>query len=268
MQLNKQDRNTALIIAVVLVVCTASLIAVGSTLLNLIAPGVRHLANILGVTVRTVTVDYNFAVPKPSEASQTPSLIPNPETSASSSTNSAAINANFNVPNTRQLPPHLQNTINQRVGIEQDAKKFGFALMPRDENQVSFHITIPKLNFFSPVFKGNNGLKAVAYGMWQFPTSHSLGNGETIVVCERSWFNQNDSRSCLFLHELTIGDEATITQGDYTRAYKVTNVSVLPTSLESVYMAAADTAQVRIVTNNPAGKNSERLIVILEPATE
>ncbi len=62
MKLSKQDRNTALTIIIVLVVCTISLIAIGSFLWRLVAPGVENVGQVLGMRASSYNTNYNFEV--------------------------------------------------------------------------------------------------------------------------------------------------------------------------------------------------------------
>lgn len=62
MKLSKQDRNTAITILIVLVICTVSLIAIGSFLWRLISPGVSNATQVLGLRASSLNTDYNFAI--------------------------------------------------------------------------------------------------------------------------------------------------------------------------------------------------------------
>ncbi|MCA9379515.1 hypothetical protein KC640_03735, partial [Candidatus Dojkabacteria bacterium] len=61
--MNKDDRNTALIIIFVLVVCTISLIAIAGSLWSIVAPGVNGVLAFVGFNVRLANANYNFQVP-------------------------------------------------------------------------------------------------------------------------------------------------------------------------------------------------------------
>lgn len=87
-----QDRNTAITILVVLVVCTISLIAIGSFLWNLIAPGVAEFGQVLGAKVSTINNDSNFAVPSTEEAVEVIVLIEEKEKE------NEPLNYNFQLP--------------------------------------------------------------------------------------------------------------------------------------------------------------------------
>jgi uncharacterized membrane protein len=65
MAISKQDRTTAITIAVVLIVCTISLVALISFLWQLLSPTFRQAQIELDELLFKVRSDYNFPIPIP-----------------------------------------------------------------------------------------------------------------------------------------------------------------------------------------------------------
>lgn len=95
--MSKQDRNTAVTIGIVLIVCTITLVAIGSFVWQIIAPGVAVLGEVLGTTAFTIRADYNFAIPAVSaEGSNSSSQSSSSATSSASNSSAPAVEYNYN----------------------------------------------------------------------------------------------------------------------------------------------------------------------------
>lgn len=62
--MSKEDRNTAITVAIILVACFAALIAVGTAFWNLVGPSVNETMNVLGKSVQLTRTNYNFPIPE------------------------------------------------------------------------------------------------------------------------------------------------------------------------------------------------------------
>jgi len=213
MAISKQDRNVGITVALVLLVCIVSLIAIGSTLISLISPGITRIAELLGAGLRVTTVDYNFAVG--------PAILPPVSSTSSSATSSTATvdpdKLIINQPLVRPLSAAQQAAIGKSANLAE-------RLLPKDSQtplKVVGHIYVPKLGIYSPILAGSNYGEIMSAGMALHPNSITPNEGEWGIICERSYFAAFDPRSCLFLDELTAEDQVWLIIANTVYKYQI-----------------------------------------------
>ncbi|MBN1915987.1 sortase [Candidatus Dojkabacteria bacterium] len=81
-----------------------------------------------------------------------------------------------------------------------------FAFDTKVTTGVIGELIIPKINVRANVFGGSDGDSLMDQGFWMYPSSSTPGNGETIVLCHRRYFQQDDPRSCWNINLLEKGD--------------------------------------------------------------
>lgn len=258
MQISSQDRNTGITIAVVLIVCTASLIAIGSSLFRLITPSLNTIGNVLGARVRVVTVDYNFTVPASGVQTAAPIV-------ATTDPQTIQVQGNFDVPDQRPLPTIWRNSIGKQFGLAQDVKNQGYALVDEGSDQINFQLSIPSAGLTTPVFQGNNGFGNLAKGAWLHPRSQTWQVGEAIILCERSIFGPQDVRSCLYLDNIQVGDEVIVRTEVTEYKYTIVGKNIFAAADTTIYQSASDTHTLKIVTTHPIGNNQQRLVLLAAP---
>lgn len=267
--MKKEDRNTAIIILVVLVVCTVSLVAIGSSLWNIVSPAVNAVLNFVGINIRLATVDYNFSL----ATNQTPAVIASSTTSQASPTTTssatpvipaASYNYNFPIPALGEVSGSEIAITGLEDAILTDAQLAGYG-SGTDTPQTELILEIPKIQVTSPVFQGLGGDDLLKRGFWVYPTSSSPGKGELIVLCHRRYFGPYDPRSCWNLDKITPGDEINLRGSLNTQVkYRVIAVNVFPAADPNIYRASDTDNYLRIVTCTPLYSNANRLVVLAE----
>lgn len=266
--MKKEDRNTAIIIIVVLVVCTVSLVAIGSSLWNIVSPGINAFFNFVGLNVRLATVDYNFQVPVGTGGGQSQSSTSSSTTSSSGSSvpppNVVPANYSYNFP----VPPLTDNgsaaVSGLRDAILTDAQLAGYGT-GTDTPTTELIVNIPKIKVTSPVLQGLGGDDLLDRGFWVYPSSKPIGQGELIILCHRRFFGPYDPRTCWNLDKLVPGDEVYLKgSADVTLTYKIIAVNELPGTDPTIYNASDTENYLKIVTCHPLYSDVNRLVVLAE----
>ncbi len=224
--MNKDDRNTAIIVIGVLVVCTISLVAIFNSLWNIVSPWVTSSLEFVGFNIRINNVTYNFPVPE----------ITNPPAVA------LEANYNFAIPAGIVQYPLLPSGVDDP--IISDARIFGYR-SDLDVNQVDFIITIPKITLQMPVISGRDDKPLLEKGMWHLQFSP----GHHTLLCA-AFANNN---SCFFLPLLEEGDEIFMSNGAESRIYKVTDKFEISDEFQRAYAGDISNQPVlRLVTATSA----------------
>lgn len=257
MQFSKQDRNTALTISIVLVVCTVSLLAVGFSLWQLIFPGLSAIAEVLGTRAKMTTVNYNFAVPAKGSVVNQAQSTSSSSSSASSSPNSngqvLGTNYNFGVP----VSSASSNHISRVDSIATDINTAGL----NSTNQIKFRLLIPGLGIDSPASVGNDVELLLSKGFFIHPGSATDSNSQITVMCYRNYFLPTDPRSCHNLHQLYAGNEIVIDKFGEKVTYEVVGQGVFDRNDSSVYESGNE-KYLKIVTADPASGENARLVIL------
>lgn len=270
--MKKEDRNTAIIVIIVLVVCTISLVAIGSTLWNIVSPAVNAALSFVGLNVRLVTVDYNFQFPRKQVAISSASSL-NPQSSSESSTTAsfgtpevrvvpANYTYNFDVPKAAGNAPIDATGIGLRDAILTDAQLAGYG-SGTDTPQTQLLINIPKIKVNSPVFQGLGGDDLLDRGFWVYPTSKPIGQGELILLCHRRYFGPYDPRSCWNLDKMAAGDEIFIKgSNNQDVKFQVIGVNEFAGNSANIYTISDTEKYLKIVTCHPLYSDQNRLVVL------
>lgn len=273
--MSNNDRNTALIVTIVLIVCTISLIAVGSAVWQLIGPGVLGLLQAVGVNVRLATVDYNFAAPSAVVAvsTTTTSITTVTATSSSEPESTSSASSQYELPAgyTYNFPvPALPSTdvdvsdYGLESAILTDAQLAEAAAGGAEIPQVEMLLTIPKVGIKSSVFQGFGSEALLKKGFWIHTASGQIGKGEVIMLCHRRYFGPVDPRSCWNLDKLVKGDELTLQVGSSVLRYRIVGTSIYRGDDPSIYSTDNAGSYLKIVTCHPLYSNAERFVVLAE----
>lgn len=260
--MKKEDRNTAIIIIVVLVVCTVSLVAIGSSLWNIVSPGVNAFFNYIGINVRLATVDYNFQVPAVGSSQSSPTTSSQGGQTPPPSVVPANYSYNFPVP---PAPTNGGSSVTGlRDAILTDAQLAGYGT-GTDTPTTELLLNIPKIKVTSPVLQGLGGDDLLDRGFWAYPSSKPIGQGELILLCHRRFFGPYDPRTCWNLDKLVKGDEIYLKGStDVTLTYKIIAVNELNASDPTIYNPSETENYLKIVTCHPLYSDANRLVVLAE----
>lgn len=277
--MNKQDRNTAIVVIIVLIVCAISIYALASGVWALIGPGVTRGLDALGYTIKIQTLDYNFAIPDGGETvvvtDNTPinpePVVNNPEPVATDTEVAPTQNDyrvipanysyNFAVP--KVAAPTDDYLSGFQDSILSDAQLAGYG-SGSDVPQTNLNLLIPKININSPVIQGLGGDDLLEKGFWVHPISKPIGQGEMVVLCHRRYFGPYDPRSCWYLDKLERGDEIYLKGNSEQLTYKVIGVNIFDEGDPQIYQTSDTENYLRIVTCTPLYSNTQRLVVLAE----
>lgn len=288
--MSKQDRNTGFTIAIVLIVCTLSLIVVGASLWRIIEPGVNTALQFFGFQAQLATVNYNFEVPRrdivvnppvnpppatppatpPAQEPETPTeVIPPPPTIDEEVfvlpqpplVVPANYSYNFPVPTLAAAAENISNGF--RDSILNDAQLAGYG-QGGDVPQSNLTIMIDKIGIKSPVLQGLGGDNLLDLGFWVYPGSYPIGQGEMILLCHRRFFGPYDPRTCWFIDSMTAGDEIVIRNESTEAKYRVISTSIVDDQDGGIYNISDNKNYLKIVTCHPLYSNEQRFVVLAE----
>lgn len=257
--MNKDDRNTAIIVILVLVVCTISLVAIAGSLWSIVAPGVNGVLSFIGFNVKLANANYNFQIP--SVAQLTPPS-PQPVEQGNSGSSDAqspnvvrSFDYNFRLPATGII----KQGEGYRDAILYDAQTADTSTLP-STLQIIGTLVIPKLSMNVAVVSSQDPTVGLETGMWVYPNSN-----QRILLCFRNFFSQTDSRSCRNLDKLEVGDQAWWQfTNEVQTSYRVVGINTFSTTDTSVYSLLDEPGYLKLVTTTPLGSNAKRLVVLLQ----
>jgi LPXTG-site transpeptidase (sortase) family protein len=258
--MNKSDKDNLILVALVLIVCTISLVAVGVSLWRLIGPGVSEFANVLGLSIKISNLNYNFNVPVAQivEVTSSETSLSVESSSTSSTPTVPALNYNFNIPEPVVQVASSTSTYGFEDAILSDAELAGYG--SGEVTYTELRIKIPKISVDSPIVQGLGG-EGLKQGFWVYPSSNQIGNGEMILLCHRRYFGPNDPRSCWYIDQVSEGDEIFVSKGDNTLKYSVVGTHSYSGSDSTIYTISDDN-YIKIVTCHPLGSSTERFVVL------
>lgn len=289
--MSKQDRNTGFTIAIVLIVCTLSLIVVGASLWRIIEPGFNTAMQFFGFQVQLATVDYNFDVPprqdtvvNPPAPEPLPQPAPNPTPQPQPQPElvdtptptldeyvyvlpqpplivPANYSYNFPVPTLAAANESISNGF--RDSILGDAQLAGYG-QGGDVPQSNLTILIDKIGVKSPVLQGLGGDNLLDLGFWVYPGSYPIGEGEMVLLCHRRFFGPYDPRTCWNIDYMAIGDEITIRNPGSEAKYRVVSTSIVDDQDAAIYNISDTQNYLKIVTCHPLYSNEQRFVVLAE----
>jgi sortase (surface protein transpeptidase) len=244
--MSKDDRNTAIIVAVVLVICTISLIVIGGYVWRLIAPGLTGSVGSVVVFVKVNNTNYNFPVPKKTAISSTGAtfILPTNYT------------YNFLVPPTVSAAAGITGVVDESILSDARLQGYGNATVL---TQANGFLSIPILNIAVPIYLGNVGNELNA-GLWEYP----LGNG-LIFLCQRQYFAPSNPYSCWDLDSIKVGNEIFLNRGDQNFRYVVKIVTYLTNVEGFVYGNTEDVHELQLITSHPLEGGQDRLVITATP---
>lgn len=276
--MSKQDRNTALTILIVLIVCITALVAVGGSLWSLVGPGVNSALASIGVVVNVATANYNFEVPGQdgSNSSTTENSSSSLEeitlaaanqgdsqtdTQVQSESHNYRVNGNFTVLGSSTERVFAAGVVD---GILDDLLKADYESLSGGEFSQPLRVQIPNIDLDSKAYYDVEAKFALQNGFAFHPNSHQFGEGEVVLTCHRRYLAAGDPRSCYYLDKVFVGDEIIVNANGLALNYSVVGISIQPASSSLVYNASEDRSYLRIVTAHPINNLNSRLIVLAE----
>lgn len=271
--MKREDRNTALIIIAVLIVCTISLVAIAGSLFNIFAPVVNGALEFVGWNVKLANVNYNFTVPKlaANTTTSTSTTTTTPTVTTTSSADSILYTTNRIIPANYSynfpIPPKPRDdsdpaTVGFEDAILQDAELAGYG-KGKDVVALDMIIQIPKIHVNSPVVQGLGSKDLLHKGFWIYPSSKPIGQGEVIMLCHRRYFGPYDPRSCWNLDKLGKGDQIYLKAGkNKTLTYRVISTNVFDGGDETIYITSDSENYLKLVTCTPLYSSAQRLVVL------
>lgn len=242
MAVSREDQNTFFLIGAILIVCLIAIIAIFSGVWALLREPVERIGNEIGEFVRVTRIyDYNFAIPQVSAEA--------PVQEETSNNNSDG-NYNFQTGN----KSYEGAILSQDELIRKDRGE--------DIHSADLNIEIPKIAVNSKILQGNNSSELLKQGFWVAPISNTLGKGQILLFCERTYFGQNDPRSCWFINTLEQGDDIIIKVNDEEVKYKVLSSDIVEADNELIYQLNPNNDLIKIVTFTPRETGEKRLEII------
>lgn len=247
----KENQNTFLIVAGILIVCTIALVAVFNIIWQIIGSPLINLVNRVSTDIRVrQPLNYNFQVPLIENSTNNQS--PKPSTGPS---------YNFQVSLNKEY-----STILAYQGVT-DKTLEGISFEPDLYKTIAsedIYIEIPKLKINSRILQGINGEELLQQGFWAYPLSNIISKGEFAVFCHRRFWGPQSPNSCWYLDRLVKDDEIFIKNGWNTYKYKVVGVTTYEFNSNLILELSSNKDFIRIITNAPISSNLERLVVLAE----
>jgi len=297
MKLSKEQQNTFIMIATILIVSLITFIAIFNIIWGIVAQPINDAVSSISYFLKTQNVDYNFEVPaasnsntqqestvqqentqpvaqEPAQQNQTQQnnrTSPTAQDSTSENTelpvdqevkavDNRVVDYNFAIPalNTNNATINFQSFPD---AIISDAILAGYG-SGSDTPQVNLQIVIPKIGINSPVMQGLGANDLLEKGFWTYPGSYELGKGEVVMLCHRRYFGPYDPRGCWFLDKVAKGDEIIMKYADVSLSYEIVGVNVFEGDDPLIYSISDTDDYIKIVTCTPLYSNTHRLVVL------
>lgn len=236
MAISREDQNTFIMIAGVMIVCLIALCAVFNTIWQIIRVPVTNFVDSVGTTIRLQSLNYNFDIPETDD-------IPTP------------------TPTEPQFPsdilsyPDALYTINEMNEL---------SLSGQTPVQKNLKIAIPSINVSANLYQGEPSEEFLKEGFWVSPTESELGDGETVFFCNRRFFGPNDLRGCWNIDKINRTDRIVINFETVALEYQVVGINIFEADDPLIYQVNPDKDQIKIVTTHPLESNSQRFVVLAE----
>ncbi len=270
--MNKQDRNTAFTIGVVLLICVIALVAVGSSLWSAISPGVESGLNVLGVFVSRSTATYNFDVP-----GQGIEIVDN-TVDTDTDTSNSEVQVDSEV--IEEEPVALQATIDQNFFVDPFVNKKEYdpshfykqdkiiidildaGYFATEYNELDLKIKIDKLGVDSRIYSDLPARFALQNGFVIHPSSKKLTEGEVIFNCYRAYQLPTSNASCYYIDSLSRGDEIRLINNGSEINYEVKGVTSISVESRNIYAAEGGAEYLRIVAVDLREPFQHRIVVL------
>ncbi len=238
MAISREDQNTFIMIAGVMIVCLIALCAVTNTIWQLIRVPVTNFVESVATTIRLQSLNYNFDIPPVDD-------IANPTPTPTNPT----------FPDEIKSYPDAIYTIDE-INV--------FTLAGQKPAQKNLKIGIASINVSANLYQGEPSEEFLKEGFWVSPTESELGDGETVFFCNRRFFGPNDARGCWNIDKVNVSDSIVITFENSALEYKVIGTNIFNADDALIYQVNPDKDQIKIITTHPLESNSQRFVVLAE----
>lgn len=265
MEFSKEDQNTFLMVAAILVVCIVTLIVIIGILWGIIQEPLKNTIENAAQFFQTTDrpIDYNFKIPV-AEAQPAPQPSPEPQPAPQAEENSSAQQTQ-NSAIKYDLPfrgAQVLGVSTREISAESLVQEVEKAqhLTGSNVTQVKFNLKVPAIGMDAPAMHGSDMQFILQNGFLIYPGSMVLGDGSMILVCYRSQFPSSDPKSCWNLDKLQKDDEIIIDNYGSEIKYKIIGTNILNFSGNFLYKIPEEGNYLQIVTND--GEN--RLVILAE----
>lgn len=262
MEFSKEDQNTFLMVAAILVVCIVTLIVIVGIVWGIIQEPLKNTienaAQFFQVNDRAI--DYNFKVPI-AEAQPAQQIVPEPQPVSQEPVNSNQVVQNsaikYDLPFRDAKILGINSQEISSNALVQEVKKSRH-LTGVDVTQVKFNVKVPSIGMNAPAMHGNDMEYILQNGFLIYPGSMILGDGSIILVCYRSQFPSNNPKSCWNLDKLQKDDEIVLDNFGSEIKYKIIGTNLLNFTGDFLYKIPQDKNYLQIITND----GDKRLVIL------
>ncbi len=241
--MKSDDRNTALIVALVLVVCTISLILVGTYTWQLIAPAFQSVGDVFGTFVKRTTASYNFLIPERDTVEP------------------FATNYNFKISDNQLINYDEKIVGRQSSLVDQIANTTSSAEYAK---QIEGYLRIPSIGITSPIYSGVDIDSIMNRGVFLFPDPSSSNFTKTLLICQRAAVPPIKAGSCWNIDQVESGDEIFVEFGYVTNHYQAISVNFFPSNEPGLLSIPVGENVLKIVSNHPVDGDNFRIVVLAE----
>lgn len=256
MKFSKDDQNTFLLVAAILVVCIIAIVVMVGLIWGIIAKPVGEtvssVANFLNQKPEA-PLNYNFKIP----AAPVVEASPQPQAQDSSDQNAQPQKYELPYRDAQILGVSTQSISQDPLVIE--TTKYRYATS-NDLTQTKFNVKIDAIGMNAPAMHGSDVEFILQSGFLIYPGSDLSMDGSIILVCYRTQFKSSDPKSCWYLDKLQKDDEIIIDNFGSETKYKIIGTNYLNFSGDFLYQKSAEDKYLQIVTND--GNN--RIVILAE----
>lgn len=239
MAVTKEDQNTFVVVGGILIVCVIALVAIFAAFWTLAKEPLGIFISQVSEFLESQRVyDYNFQIPQQAFVSPTDEAPAEPEVNSEGETDYKS----------------YPDAVLSQEELEQ--LENGEITMP------DITITIAKVGIDSPVLQGNDSDALLKQGFWLAPISYTLGEGEVLLFCHRTYFEETDPRSCWNVDQLSQGDLIVVNVEGENLNYRVVGSSVREINDELIYDLDPNKDLIKIVTFTPRETGAQRLEIV------
>jgi len=270
MALSREDQNTFLTIAVILIVCVISILAVFNIIWEIVQPPISTILNTINQELlKNRSVDYNFPVPEKAISEDTKeSLSFEPEFIEEEIEEEILPNyivkakeLNFNF----LIPEKKDSFWEKELQFFPDAILSDLKFATKEITSIgegSLKLIIPKIGIDSPIVQGSDAETLLKKGFWVYPGSYPLGKGEIVLLCHRRHWGPYHPSSCWYIDKLSQGDSIIVEYNFQPLMYTVVGTKIYEAEDPLIYTIANDQDYIKISACHPLGSNKQRFVVL------
>lgn len=256
MKFSKEDQNTFLLVAAILVVCIVAIIVMVGLIWGVVAKPIGDtISNVSEFFKIQEPLNYNFPIP---EVPVTQEPVANDQNNIEDSEGSEpSIKYDMPYKEAQILGAYTENINREPLVIETAKSRYTTS---NSLTQVKFNVRIPSIGMNAPAMHGNNIEFILQSGFLIYPGSDLSMEGSIILICYRSQFKSTDPKSCWYLDKLQKDDEIVIDNFGSETKYRIIGTNIINFNADFLYQKPADDKYLQIITND--GNN--RLIILAE----